>query len=99
MGEQIMADLPEERVTGDRPPFFNRGVDYFGPFVTKHGRKTEKRYRVIFSCLATRTVHLEISNTLDTSSFIAALRRFISHRGTVNMLRSDNGTNFVGANK
>ncbi len=99
VGEQIMADLPEERVTGDRPPFYNTGVDYFGPFATKHGRKTEKKYGVIFSCLATRAVHLEIANSLNTSSFIAALRRFICRRGAVHMIRSDNGTNFVGANR
>ena len=32
-----------------------------------------------------------------TDSFIHALRRFISRRGTVQSIRSDNGTNFLGA--
>ncbi len=99
MGEQVMADLPEERVVGGQPPFFNTGVDYFSLFTIKHGRKTEKKYGVIFSCLTSCAVHLEVANTLDTSSFLAALRRFISRRDNVNLLRSDNGTNFVGANK
>ena len=44
---QVMADLPETRVVGDHPPFTNTGIDYFGPFIIKHGRKTEKRCGVI----------------------------------------------------
>ncbi|CAB4015368.1 Hypothetical predicted protein, partial [Paramuricea clavata] len=39
VGEQKMADLPEHRVTPDRPPFTFVGVDCFGPFVIKRGRK------------------------------------------------------------
>ena len=38
VGEQFMADLPKERITGDLPAFTNIGTDYFGPFYTKHGR-------------------------------------------------------------
>ncbi|XP_063072354.1 uncharacterized protein LOC134463029 isoform X3 [Engraulis encrasicolus] len=31
-GEQMMSDLPQERLQPDLPPFTNTGVDYFGPF-------------------------------------------------------------------
>lgn len=48
-GEQHMADLPVDRVTPDHPPFTNVGVDFFGPFEVKCGRKTVKRYGVIFT--------------------------------------------------
>lgn len=55
-----------------------------------------KRYGVLFTCLALRAIHIEVASSLDTDSFINALRRFISRRGKVRELRSDNGTNFVG---
>lgn len=58
-----------------------------------------KRYGVVFTCLSCRAIHLETANSLDTSSFINALRRFISIRGQVRHIRSDRGTNFVGAER
>ena len=39
-----------------------------------------------------------ISN-LTSEVFIAALKRFIARRGLIDHLFSDNGTNFVGANR
>lgn len=56
-----------------------------------------KRYGVLFTCMSCRAIHLETANSLDTSSFLNALRRFISMMGTVRQLRCDRGTNFVGA--
>ncbi|KAK0139489.1 hypothetical protein N1851_023681 [Merluccius polli] len=97
--EQKMADLPKERILPDHPPFTNVGVDYFGPIVVSKGRGTAKRYGVIFTCLACRAVHLEVANSLDTDACINALRRFICRRGQVTLIRSDNGTNFIGAER
>lgn len=94
--EPIMSNLPSERVKGDNPPFTNVGVDYFGPFLVSKKRSTEKRYGVIFTCLESRATHLEISVSLESSSFINVLRRFIARRGQVKTMRSDNGTNFIG---
>ena len=98
-GQQQMADLPLDRVSPDEPPFTYVGIDYFGPFGVKRGRTVVKRYGVIFTCLAIRAVHIEVASSLDTDSFIHALRRFIARRGQVKELRSDNGTNFVGAQR
>ena len=77
-GQQKMADLPADRVTPDKPPFTYVGVDCFGPFSVKRGRSIVKRYGVIFTCLIIRAVHVEVAHSLDTSSFINALRRFIA---------------------
>lgn len=97
--EQKMADMPKERIRPDLPPFTHVGVDYFGPIDVKRGRAVVKRYGVIFTCMASRAVHLEIAYSLNTDSCINAIRRFICRRGQVTTLRSDNGTNFVGAER
>ena len=47
--------------------------------------------------MSSRSVHLETAKLLDSSSFINALSRFMNRRGAVRQLRSDQGTNFIGA--
>ena len=69
---QNMADLVSDRIDA-APPF---SIDFFGSCLVKQGRKQVKRLGVFFSYLASRAVHIEISNSLDISSFICALRRF-----------------------
>jgi len=91
-----MTDLPTDRLH-ETPPFTNCGVDMFGPFMIKEGRKNLKRYGAIFTCLSSRAVHIESTSSLDTDSFILALRRFIARRGQVRLLRCDNATNLIGA--
>ena len=44
---QKMTDLPTDR-TLDGPPLTNCGVDMFGPFLMKEGRKELKRYGAFF---------------------------------------------------
>lgn len=99
LGEQKMSDLPQERLIPNLPPFTNTGVDYFGPIEVKKGRSMIKRYGVIFTCMASRAIHIEVAYSLDTSSCVNAVRRFICRRGQVVHLRSDNGTNFIGAER
>lgn len=94
--EQRMADLPEDRVQ-PAPPFSYCAVDYFGPWYVKEGRRELKRYGVLFTCMASRAVHIEVANFLTADSFINAYRRFVARRGPVSQIRSDQGTNFVGA--
>ncbi|KAL7826244.1 hypothetical protein SRHO_G00339820 [Serrasalmus rhombeus] len=88
-GEQKMADLRAERITPDLSPFTHVGIDYFGPIEVKKGRGTAKRYGVIFTCLVSRAIHLEVANSLDTDACINALRRFICRRGPVATIRTD----------
>ena len=93
----IMSDLPKERLAYQSPPFTNTGVDYFGPFYVTVRRTTEKRWGFFFTCLTTRAVHVEIVTSMDTSSCVMGVERFVSRRGTPAMIWSDNGTNFFGA--
>ncbi len=94
-----MADLPPERLRLLCPPFYSTGVDCFGPYHVKIGRRVEKRWGVIFKCLTTRAVHIELLNSLDVDAFLLALRRFIARRGRPKEIRSDCGTNFRGADR
>ena len=96
---QRMADLPADRLCPEEPPFTYVGIDCFGPFYVKRGRSREKRYGCLFTCLAIRAIHLEVLHSLEADSFINALVRFGARRGYPRKVRSDNGTNFVAAEK
>ena len=95
MGYQKMADLPLERCT-EAAPFTYCGVDMFGPLIIKEIRSELKCYGALFTCFSSRTVHTEVTNSLDADSFILALRRFTTIKGTVRSICSYNGKNFVG---
>ncbi|XP_071161241.1 uncharacterized protein [Mytilus edulis] len=98
---QIMSDLPEDRLEPS-PPFTNVGIDTFGPWTivsrkTRGGYANSKRWAILFTCLVTRAVHIELIEEMSSSAFINAVRRFAAIRGQVKIFRSDRGTNFIGA--
>lgn len=97
--QQKMANLPKGRVSPSEPPFTCIGVDCFGPLFVHRGRSIVKRYGVLFTCLAVRAIHNEVTHSLDTDSFINALRCFIWRRGQPQRIPSDNGSNFVRGEK
>ena len=92
-----MADLPEARLE-PASTFTYCAVDCFGSWLVKQGRKDLKRYGALFTCMATRHVHIEVSDSLSTDSFPQALRRFIARKGPIREILCDQGTNFIGAN-
>ncbi|XP_012145356.2 uncharacterized protein LOC105663061 [Megachile rotundata] len=98
----IMGNLPATRISESRP-FTNCGIDYCGPFFIKErrvrNRSRVKIYVAVFICFSTKAVHLEVVSDMTTEAFIAAFKRFIARRGICRNVYSDNGTNFVGANK
>ncbi|XP_056879986.1 uncharacterized protein LOC130520291 [Takifugu flavidus] len=101
--EQRMADLLTERLKMC-PPFTHVGLDVFGPWTvatrrTRGGQAQSKRWAIMFSCMSSRAVHIEVIESLDTSSCINALRRFFALRGPAKSLLSDRGTNFIRASK
>jgi len=98
---QLMSDLPADRLE-HTPPFTNVGVDAFGPWTimtrrTRGGSANSKRWAILFTCLTTRAIHIELVEEMSSSAFINALKRFEALRGKVKLYRSDRGTNFVGA--
>lgn len=100
--QALMGELPKARISLTAP-FYTTGVDYAGPFMIKdrQGRrcKTSKAFVCLFVCFTTKAIHLELVSNLTTVAFIAALRRFSARRGKPTHIYSDNGTNFVGANR
>lgn len=92
-----MGMLPEGRIAHHRRPFSFCGVDYFGPMTVTIGRRHEKRWGVLFTCLTTRAVHIELASSLSTDATIMALRRMMARRGQPTEIYSDNGTNLRGA--
>ena len=98
--EQRMTDLPADK-TEVTPPFTNVGFDVFGPWTTR-SRKTRgcaansKRWGLVFICLNSRAIHIKLLESMDASSFIWALSRFLALRGLVSILSCDWGTNFIG---
>ncbi len=98
--EQVMGNLPLERVAISRP-FTHTGVDFAGPFTVKCiGHRSAirfKSYIAVFVCFSTKAIHLEVVSQLTTDHFLCSLSRFIARRGKPATISSDNGTNFVGA--
>ena len=67
----------------------------------KQCRSQVKRYMYccIFTCLVLRAVHIEVLNSMDTKSFINACERFVARRGRPEVIWSDGGSSFIGAQR
>ena len=90
--------LPEDRVTG-ATAFKNIGLDYAGPLYVKNtfGDDDElyKAWISVATCTSSRGVHLDLAADASGEECIEILRRFIARHGAPDLIRSDNGTNFV----
>ncbi|XP_076301933.1 uncharacterized protein LOC143220081 [Lasioglossum baleicum] len=100
--KQQMGMLPAPRVQPARA-FSVSGVDYAGPIpmlmTRARGQHTTKGYIVVFVCLCTKAVHLDVVSDLSSASFIAAFKRFVARRGKCTKMLSDNATTFRGADQ
>ena len=89
--------LPEFRVSRNHP-FENVGVDYTGPLYLKqsvnNSVRMSKCYVLLFKCVATRAVYLELTPDVGVHSLILAVQRFISRNGTPKLFISDNFKSF-----
>ena len=96
--EQLMAPLPAFRVKPRQPVFSSVSIDYAGPYLVKRGRSEEKRWVCLFVCNVTTAVRVEIVESLETTAFLNALRRFLCLTGSkTRHIRSDCSTTFTGA--
>ena len=97
VGKQIVADLPQDRLK-EEPPFTYYGGDMFGPSEIKERRNTLKRYGTLFTCLESHAIHIEMTKSTDTDSFILVLWCFTARHGN-RSIRCDNGSNFIREEK
>ena len=64
-----MASLPAGRLAYKQRPFSHCGMDYFGPMIVKIGRRREKRWGCLFTCLTTRAVSTPRTRELIDGNF------------------------------
>lgn len=92
---QLLGQIPNLRVAAGFPAFSNTAMDMFGPIEIKLGRKTLKEAQVIiFTCMTSRAIHLELVTDKTSDAFLMAFRRFACFRGYPSLCWSDHGTKF-----
>jgi hypothetical protein len=85
-----MENRPKERLEGFVHVLTNAGLDCFGLFASSSG-DAQQIYEVYLSpAFFFRTIHFEVLNSMDTDSFVKALRRFISYRGCPKIIKDPN---------
>ena len=100
---QLVGNVPKERIAPCKLTFTMGGFDCFVPASIKQYEWTRiscnkqiKRYGVLFTCLSTRAVHLELSIDMTTDSFLMTLQRFIAQRSEPDIIWCGNESNFFG---
>lgn len=76
----LMGQWLEDRLTLFIPPFSYVWLDYFGPIIVTFGRRHEKRWVALFTCLTIRTIHIEIWENLSTDAYLMCIRNFINRQ-------------------
>ena len=94
---QLMADLPVCRLTACNKPFKYCGLDYLGPVRYRQNRSECKAWGLLFVCMRTRCIHVELVTSLDLNNFLLAFTRFTNLRGAVDTIYSDNASTFCAA--
>ena len=73
----LPGNLPRDRTEG-QIPFQVVGVDYAGPLKYRKKAKTKgKAYVLLYACSLTRALFLDLLPNLETTEFLASLKRFI----------------------
>ena len=96
---QLMSDLPLARLTTHKKPFYYSGVNYLGPLNFAEGRSNKKAWGLLFTCMASQSIHVELVTSLTLDDFLLAFTRFTDLRGKVNRIFSDNASTFQAGPK
>ena len=92
------SDLPEFRFE-ETHPFSNTGADALGPLyclpIFGQNEKLHKAYILLYTCMATRAVILDVVNNANTDGFLNSFKRFLARRGCPSIMITDNGSVFT----
>ena len=92
------SELPTVRFD-ERYPFASSGLDHMGPLycspVYVQTEKSFKAYVLLYTCLSTRAIILDVVHSTNAKTVVQSLRRFISRRGCPAIIVSDNGSSFT----
>lgn len=69
-------------------------VDMFGPLTIQEGKELMSVHGLIFVCMTTRAIHIEILDSENTTDFLLAFKRFISRKNVCKQILSDNAIQF-----
>lgn len=97
---QRLGFLPEERMLIFAPPFTATAIDFLGPFLVKamnNARSLLKVWPVLFACLNSGAVHVELSNTYGTDALLQTIDVFTAIRGNPAMFYTDRGSQLCKA--
>jgi hypothetical protein len=97
-GQQIEAPISADRVRHQKP-FAVTGIDFAGSLYIKVGSNMSQGYIVLFTCAATRSVHLELCTDMTTDKFLLAFQRFVRRRGLPHTVFTENARTFHATNK
>ena len=92
---QREGELPEEKLFIGCPPFTSTAIDFLGPYKVKamnNARSQLKVWPIIFGCLNTGAVHIELNKTYVTDALLLSITLFTSIRGYPARFYTDRGT-------
>ena len=83
------------------PAFYVTGVDYTGEILVRDRQSGNKNkvYIVLYTCGASRGIHLDYVPDMSTQEFLNSFTRFTSRKSTPSQMISDNGLYFQCASE
>ena len=92
--------LPDERMMVFTPPFTATSIDFLGPFLVKvmnNVRTQLKVWPIIFACLNSGSIHIELSNKYDTDTLLENIDFFTELKGNPAIFYTDRGSQLCKA--
>ena len=83
------------RSSPDNVPFRNLILDYCGPFTITIKNQKEKVYLLIFSCLYSRAVNIQICLDLSVTNFKRSFQKHVFSWGLPSYVLSDQGSQII----